>query len=250
MREARSLNEMLRRAFFRAHFTEQDVAAHLGVDPKTVRRWLEGRLPYPRHRQAVSYLLGADEADLWPEVDTARLARSHPEEIRAVYPHRWAVPHEVWRQLFASAQCEIAILAYSGLFLAEDVGLIGLFADKARAGVKVRIALGDPDSPHVAERAAKEDIGDAIAAKIRSALVLYRPLLDVGNVEIRLHRTTLYNSLYRADSDLLVNQHAYGIPAGNAPVIHMHRGKSSDMFSSYVESFGRIWSASRRFAYR
>src|SRR5216684_5882840 len=134
MREARSLNEMLRRALFRARLDEADVAAQLGVDPKTVRRWLEGRVPYPRHRLAVSHLLGTEEADLWPEVHAARVARSWPEEIKAVYPHRWAVPHEVWRQLFGSAQREIVILAYSGLFLAEDVGLLGLFVDKARAG--------------------------------------------------------------------------------------------------------------------
>jgi hypothetical protein len=150
----------------------------------------------------------------------------------------------VWRQLFGSAEREINILAYSGLFLAEDVDLFGLFADKARAGVSVRIALGDPDNPHLAERGAEEGIGEAMAAKIRNALALYRPLLDVGNVEIRLHRATLYNSLYQADNDLLVNQHAYGIPAANAPVFHLRCGEGSGMFSSYVQSFGRIWSSS------
>ena len=91
-------------------------------------------MPYPRHRMAVSHLLGADEVSLWPEVHAARLAEPRPEEIRAVYPHRWAVPYEVWRQLFESAEYDIAILDYSGLFLLEDVGLLGLFADKARAG--------------------------------------------------------------------------------------------------------------------
>jgi hypothetical protein len=152
----------------------------------------------------------------------------------------------VWRQLFASAEREIEILAYSGLFLAEDVGLVGVFAGKARVGVRVQIALGDPDSPQVAERGAEEGIGDAMAAKIRNALKLYRPLLDVGNVEIQLHRTTLYTSVYRADGDLLVNQHAYGTPAINTPVFHLCRGNSSDMFGSYAESFRRIWSASER----
>jgi hypothetical protein len=243
MREARSLNEMLRRALFRARLGEEDVAAHLGVDPKTVRRWLEGRLPYPRHRLAVSHLLGADEADLWPEIREARVARS-PEEIRAVYPHRWAVPREVWRQLFESAEHEIAILAYSALFLAEDVGLLNLFADKARGGVRVQIALGDPDSTHMAERGAEEGIGDAMATKIRSALMLYRALLDLGNVEIRLHRTMLYNSLYRADNDMLVNQYAYGVSAANASVLHLRGSESSDMFNDYLESFRRVWSHS------
>ena len=55
-------------------------------------------------------------------------------------------------------------------------------------------------------------------AKIRNALTLYRPLGAVENIEIRLHRTVLYNSIYRADGQFLVNQHTYGIPAAQAPV--------------------------------
>jgi len=66
----------------------------------------------------------------------------------------------------------------------------------------VRIALGDPDGPNVAERGEEEGIGDAMAAKIRNALVLYRPLDAVENIEIRLQRTVLYNSIYRADERL------------------------------------------------
>ena len=35
------MNESLRRALIRAQLREEDVAARLNVDPKTVRRWLE-----------------------------------------------------------------------------------------------------------------------------------------------------------------------------------------------------------------
>lgn len=47
---------------------------------------------------------------------------------------------------------------------------IGILADKAQAGVTVRICLGEPDSPHIAERGAEEGIDDAMGAKIRNAL--------------------------------------------------------------------------------
>ena len=80
---------------------------------------------------------------------------------------------------------EIGILVYSGLFIAEDVQLLRALGDRARAGVTVRIILGDPDSPHVNQRGVEEGINDAMAAKIRNALVLYRPLIASG-VEIRL----------------------------------------------------------------
>ncbi|MWK33257.1 hypothetical protein GEV43_03835 [Actinomadura sp. J1-007] len=78
-------------------------------------------------------------------------------------------------------------------------------ADKARDGVTVRILLGNPDGPRISERGADEGVGDSLAAKIRNALVLYEPLRDLDNVEIRLHDTVLYNSIYRADDDLLIN---------------------------------------------
>jgi hypothetical protein len=238
---------MLRRALFLARLSEEDVAAQLDVDPKTVRRWLEGRLPYPRHRLAMSRLVEVDESDLWPGVHAARVAQAQPEEIKAVYPHRWAVPHAVWRELFESAQLEIDILAYSALFLVDDVDLLGVFADKARAGVRVRIALAAPDSAHIAERGAQGGISDSIDAKIRNALTLYKTLLDVGNVELRLHQTTLHSSLYLADNDLLVNQHAYGILAANSIVFHLRRGDANDMFTRYVESFVKVWSASKQY---
>ena len=170
------MNEPLRRALLRARLREDDVAARLGVDPKTVRRWLNGRVPYPHNRAAIAELVGADEAELWPDAGGLLAARMRPEELGTVYPHRWAVPREVWVRLFGSAEREIAILAYSALFLAEDAGILRILADKGRAGVTVRIALGDPDGPNVAERGEEEGIGDAMAAKIRNALTLYRPL--------------------------------------------------------------------------
>ena len=154
---------------------------------------------------------------------------ARPEELGTVYPHRWAVPREVWVRLFGSAEREIAILAYSALFLAEDAGVLRILADKGRAGVTVRIALGDPDGPNVAERGEEEGIGDAMPAKIRNALMLYRPLGTVENIEIRLHRTVLYNSIYRADDQFLVNQHTYGIPAAQAPVFCLSDTGSGEM---------------------
>ncbi len=237
------MNDLLRRALFRARLSEEDIAAHLGVDPKTVRRWIDGRIPYPRHRWALAGLLRADEHELWPELAPAQAA-VQPGEVVAVYPHRWSVSREAWHRLFGNARREIAILAYSGLFLAEDAGLISVLSARASAGVDIRIALGDPGSPRAAERGTQEGIGDAMAAKIRNALALYRPLREAGHAAIRLHRTVLYNSIYRADDEMLVNQHAYGIPAANAPVFHLRRAPDSDMFDNYLASFERVWSRS------
>lgn len=237
------MNENLRRAMLRVRLREDDVAARLSVDPKTVRRWLEGRVPYPSNRAALASLIGADEADLWPEVGGPLVERKRPEELARVYPHRWAISRETWARFFSSAEQEIDILAYSALFLAEDAGFLDIVAGKARAGVRVRITLGDPDSPRVAERGAEEGIGDAMPAKVRNALALFRPLCAVPNVELRLHEAILYNSIYRADDQLFVNQHTYGIPAAHSPVFQIASASSGDMAGTYLDSIERIWSA-------
>jgi len=235
------MNETLRRAMFRARFSEEDVASRLAVDPKTVRRWIEGRVPYPRHRWALAAMLRSNEQDLWPGVTPEAGSASIPSEVVAVYLHRWAVPREVWHQLFSEARHEISILAYSSLFLAEDSGLLDVITARAKRSVAVRIVLGDPDCLRVAERGAQEHIDDALAAKIRNALALYRPLGQAGLAEIRLHRTVLYNSIYRADDDMLVNQHAYGVPAAHAPVLHLRAHAGSDISQAYLGSFERVW---------
>jgi transcriptional regulator with XRE-family HTH domain len=236
------MSEALRRALAEARLTEDQVAGELGVDPKTVQRWMAGRTPYPRHRTALARLTGAETRDLWPNiVPPTPVSREPTSEILKTYPHRWAVPRSVWARLFEGAQREIGVLAYAGLFLAEDSGLLDTLATKARTGVTVQILLGDPDGRHVTQRAADEGLGDSLAAKIRNALVLYRPLHMVNGVEIRLHDTVLYNSLYRADDHLLINPHAFGVAASHAPVLHVRQAGPGDIASTYLDSFHRIW---------
>ncbi len=234
-REARTLNEPLRRALLQARLREDDVAAHLGVDPKTVRRWLNGRIPYPANRAALADLVGADELDLWPDAGGPLTTRTRPAELIAIYPHRRSVPREVWTRLFSSAERDIGILAYSALFLAEDAGILRILADKGRTGVTVRIALCHPDSPHVVEHG-------AMPANIRNALTLYRPLQASKNIDIRLHRTILYNSIYLADDQLVVNQHAYGVPAAHSLALIILRTEGDGMYSGYLGSFEHVWS--------
>jgi phosphatidylserine/phosphatidylglycerophosphate/cardiolipin synthase-like enzyme len=234
------VNETLRRALADARKNEVDVSSALGVDPKTVQRWLAGRVPLRAHRWALADLVGQHEYDLWPALAHGDSSPACPE-IQTVYPHRGAVPREVWRQLFESARREIGILVYAGLFLAEDVDLLRVFADRARSGVAVRVLLGDPDSPEVAQRGAEEGIDDAISAKIRNTIVLYRPLLQEDTVEIRLHRTVLYNSIYRADDEMLVNPHVFGAAAAYAPMLHLRQAAPGDLVTTYLASFERVW---------
>jgi transcriptional regulator with XRE-family HTH domain len=234
------MNNNLRYALAAARLNPTDVAAALAVDPKTVSRWLNGRTPYPRHRWAVADLLNVNEADLWPEAVPRHQALA--DGIHAIYPHRWAIPQTVWRNHFSSAAEEIDILAYSALFLAEDHATLRILTERAKTGVKIRILLGDPEAPEVATRGTEEEIGaEVMEAWVKNALTLYRSLFDVPGIEIRLHQTVLYNSLYRADDQLLINTHAYGTPAANAPVMHLTHANDQGPASTYLTSFNRIW---------
>src|SRR5260370_21183907 len=212
-------NERLRAALLERGITPATIGSELGVDMKTVERWIAGRVPYRRHRYTLAAKLGLDESYLWPDALSREVVGAASEaEILAVYPHRWEAPRDAWLKLFAGAEQEIAILVYAGLFLAEDAGIQKILADKARAGVRVRVLFGDRDSPQVAERGADEGIDEAVAAKIRNVLVLYRPLRGIEGAEFRFHQTILYNSIYRGDDQLLVNTHVQGIEAARAPL--------------------------------
>ncbi len=235
-------NERLRAALLEQGITPAALAEHLGVDHKTVERWIAGRTPYRRYRHQISVRLRAEEEYLWPgALSRDQVSVASGSELIAVWAHRSDVPRETWSRLFTSAEQEIGILVYAGMFLAEDAGLKKILIDRARAGVRVRVLLGDPDSAAVAERGGDEGIGDAIGVKIRNVLVLFRQLREEPGVEFRLHRTVLYNSIYRADSQLLVNTHVYGMIAAQAPAWHLRKVAGGELAQVYLESFEHVW---------
>jgi hypothetical protein len=222
--EAPSLNETFCHALHRAGLTEDDLAARLGVDPKTVRRWIEGHaLPYRRHRWALAALLSTAETDLWPRL---RANAPRPAQVVGVYPHLAAVPSGAWLHLIESAQHEIDLLDHQALPLAGDHDVVDALRERADAGVDVRICIGGSDSRDADER---------------SGLARYAPLRDYDEVSIRLHRGVLYHLIYRADEQLFVVLRVYGVAIGAAPVLHLDRTGGGDMFATYVESFDRAW---------
>lgn len=201
-------------------------------------------MPYPRYRDALAAMTGWATRDLWPKLPGSPGPVARGDEVRVVYPHRAAVPPDAWSRLFTLAEREISILAYSALFLAENLSVSAVLRDKAKAGVRVRIALGEPDGARVADRGDEENVGDGMSARIRTALVGYRPIIEAG-AELRLHDTVLYNSIYRADKELLVNAHVYGHPASHAPIIHLQQQGCEGAVTTYLDSFERVWRGSR-----
>jgi hypothetical protein len=237
-------NERLRSCITGARLTITEVATQVGVDPKTVERWIVlGRVPHRSHRWATASLLGTDEAYLWPEVaDERRTQAASTSELVTLYPNRGAVPTALWRSLMDGATHHIDVLVFSGLFLPDSYPEVAkLLTTKAEAGTKVRLALGEPDSEAVRRRGDEEGIGDGLAGRVRLAQTYLREAVGVPGIELRLHATTLYNSIYRFDDDMLVNAHVYGAPAAHSPVLHLRRLPGARLVDHYQASFERVW---------
>lgn len=247
-RERRMPNERLRGQITAQGRTIAEIAATIHVDPKTVERWITlDRVPHRNHRQLAAQLLKADDAYLWPRaVDPARSKAASSAEFVELHAHRGAVPQQLWQSLIANSTESLDVLMYAGLFLLDGNPDLPLqLVEKATAGVRVRCLLGNPDSEVVANRGFEEGIGDGLAARIRTSLRYLQPTVGTPGVEIRLHETILYNSLYRFDDDLLVNLHAFGTGAPQNPVMHLHRVPGGRLFGHYMQSFDRVWETAK-----
>jgi transcriptional regulator with XRE-family HTH domain len=236
------VNERLRRAMMRAGLDVESLSEAAQVSAKSVERWLSGRsLPYPRTRFRVARLLREEENYLWPDA-TDRHALAGAELLTA-YPRRSDVPRNTWTDLLRQAERSVDVLAFAGLFLTEEhPEWLHNLREKARSGVRIRLLLGDPNGRQLAYRDDEHQIGGGVTGRVHAVLSHYRQVMDM--VQVRLHDTPLYNSIYRFDDEMIVNTHVYGILAAYTPCLHLRRVDGL-FFHTYVESFERVWASSR-----
>jgi hypothetical protein len=238
-------NERLRDALNRTGHSYESLGEAIGVDPKSIQRWvIHDRVPHGRNRHAAAKELGESDAWLWPTAaSSVRSDEAARSELVQLYPRRSAMAADTWDRLFSNATTFIDILVYAGLFLPEQMpAAIEMIKSKASEGVRVRLLLGEPNSAAVALRGIEENIGDAVAIKVRNALsLLKRPLSKAPNVTVRLHGTTLYTSTYRVDDEMIVNPHVIGLPAAQAPALHLRRVAVGGLFDTYAAAYDRVW---------
>lgn len=183
---------------------------------------------------------------LWPALRQARSARAVSSELVALYDQRADVPVSTFTDMLAEARENIDVLVYAAVFLHEGFPRLNdLLRERAAEGCSVRIALGDAESANVRQRGEEERFGHGIESRCRLALMHYRPLLGVPGIEIRTHETTLYNSIYRADDQLLANAHVWGVNAYGAPVWHLRRNGDGGIFDTYAQSFDEVWTTAK-----
>jgi hypothetical protein len=164
----------------------------------------------------VAAFFGVDEAYIWPDaLDRDEVAAVSQSEIVAVYPHRWAVPRDTPGHFFSQAEREIGVLVYSG---ATRTARMWTSAARPRA------SAAQGWSPRSAARLPCSS-GCWPNRGWRSGCTA----------------PSYTNSIYRADDQLLVNRHIYGVMANNAPVFHLRKTQAGEMANTYLESVERVW---------
>lgn len=240
-------NGPLRSARERAGMSREQLAASVEVDPKTVERWERDGI-VPRRaglKSSVARELGVSPEDIWPpeqRTEESPVPEQALPEIVGAWAHRADVPKGTWWALFNRAETQIDLLGYAMQFLPEDHSrLVTLLCIKAAHACRIRIALADPASALVAERDHEEGLGNTLSARIRTTLGHFKPLFDVPGAEIRMHRTPLYNSVFRADSEMIVTPHMYGLQGYRAPALHIARRMDDGIFENLAQHFERVW---------
>lgn len=237
-------NERLRARLERSGHTVASLAEHVGTDPKTVARWIStGRVPHRRNAQAVAETLGVDACHLWPSLTGgAEGTDESASDLIAVHRQRSDVPIDVWRTMFATAEESIDVLVYAALFLHEQISdWHQLLKDRSGQGVRVRVLIADPDCDAVRVRGEEERFGHGIESRCRLAAMHYQPLRDISGIDVGLHSTTLYNSVYRADDHMFVNTHLYGVNAYGNPLFSLRRAGFGGLFDAYAASVDAVW---------
>ncbi|WP_345207791.1 XRE family transcriptional regulator [Fodinibacter luteus] len=224
--------------------TSAELGAHIDVDPKTVDRWIaNGRVPHRSNRQRVAAALAQDEVYLWPDAyGDSYVSAASRAEVVTVYPNRGSIPASLWHSLFDNAIESIDILAFAASFIHDSLPDVDeVLIAKARTGVRVRLAFGDPDSDAVRIRGVEEGIGESLAERCRLTWKYLDPILREPEISVRAHSSTLYCSIFRFDNDLLANHHLFGAPANHSAVLHVRRLTGGRHFDSHTASFERVW---------
>jgi hypothetical protein len=226
--------------------TPADLARLTGADVKTVYRWLSpGRPPLAKHRALVARRLGEDEEYLWP--DTARTGSVNATaEVVNAFAHRSDAPNSLWWSLITRAEQRVDLLGYTLYFLTlQHPELISALITKCDRGLRVRAAIADPDSAHVAYRDTEERTPLTLGVRIRTTLEAWTPILDHPHFELRYQDVPLYNSVFRFDDEMLVTPHLYATPGSHAPMLHLRRLGSAGLFDRFAGHVEAIWSTSR-----
>lgn len=241
-------NDLLRRAMSDATMTEAALAAAVGVDAKTVARWIadETRVPHPRHRWATCEALGVGEDVLWPDAIKHTVKTGPDREVMAVYPFRSSCPKSVWQGLITGAQREVTFCAYTAYFLWLEIpNLRNVLRKKAERGTRIRFLIGDPESEITRRREEVEAVPLTVSTRIRITLDELAKLRETSGIETRYSDDHVSMSVFVFDNEALVTPHLGNLVGHDSPMLHLRRMQEDGLYDRFRFHADALWSAGR-----
>jgi transcriptional regulator with XRE-family HTH domain len=233
-------NPLLIAALREADLSVEDVASVVQVDPRTVQRWLGGRVPHPRYRQKLASELGVEQRELWPDVVEVG-TKGDLDEIAGAWARRSDPDGADWRTLLRAAERQIDLVGYSLLHIAEARVISKQLSEKARSGCQVRIAIADPDAEHVLAADLRQRPPGRLIPRIKDAQRRLAPLATEPGIEVRQHEVATSHTLLRFDHHMLVTIHLYGTPGFQAPLLHIRRERDYGIFDQLAAHIEDLW---------
>ena len=235
-------NDLLIDAIRKAGLTNDEVADRCGVDPKTVSRWISGRVPHPRYRSILTRELAVAEDEIWP--DTARRrGRTDLEEITGAWARRNDPTVPNWRALLKAATTHVDLLGYSLASILETRGALQAIAGSAASGVPVRICVADPDADFVLAAGLAQRTAGRLPARVRSSLERLSELASHPGVIVRQHAVPTVHTILRFDDTMLLSVHLHGIPGFDAPALALQRRRDYGIFDQLTGHFETVWAS-------
>jgi transcriptional regulator with XRE-family HTH domain len=128
-----------------AGLTAEQFADIVGVDPKTVQRWVAGRTPHRRHRATAARALDLTEHDLWPD-ETPAVAEDDPHRRSDVIAS-WAAADQQGApdlaEVVASARGQVDVLDNANRLLCDEL-MIAALLQTASPTCPVRVLVHTP----------------------------------------------------------------------------------------------------------
>jgi lambda repressor-like predicted transcriptional regulator len=225
-----------------------DLASHCDVDTKTVDRWLsdDQRVPHPRQRQAAAKALGTEPEVIWPSLKSTLRRSPGLREIQAAFPTRSALPSPVWGELVGAANQELTFAGYTNYFLWLTVpNLRDTLRQKAEAGAKIRVLLGDPDSEVTRTREVIEEVPLTVSSRIAISLNELEPLRGVPGIEVRFSDRHISLSVFTFDDQMIVCTHVAAAVGHDSPTYQIRRTGTGGLFAAYADHVDTLWQTAR-----
>ena len=249
-------NAQLRQAIQDAGIEPEELATQIQVDNKTIERWLAGRNPYPRYRSRVARALDREQHELWPHLATAPsdTALEQDDNLVTLFADADDPYAPDWRSLLEQATERIDLLDLTLTHIINNQDVVDLLAEQATAGCQIRILVSSPESAHLTITESERDPNQRLAARpqlaadVEHTLELLQPLRALDRVQIRTFVAPGYNTILRANDQLLVNLHLWGKTVADSALLHLQADQQPGLFAQFAHHYQAIWATASKSA--